>query len=76
MSTNTLKGSWNQFKGKIKEEWAKLTDDDLLEIEGHKDKLVGKLQERYDYSEDQAKAAVDKFASRYELQTDSKCCEH
>lgn len=43
----TLKGSWNQMKGKVKEKWGLLTDDDITHIGGHKDRLIGKLQERY-----------------------------
>ncbi len=39
-----FKGSWNQTKGAVKEQWGKLTDDDLLEIEGRRDQLVGKIQ--------------------------------
>jgi uncharacterized protein YjbJ (UPF0337 family) len=49
-----LKGSWKQLKGNVKKQWGKLTDDDLLEIEGNKDILVGKLQERYGYSKTEA----------------------
>jgi len=42
-----IEGNWNQLKGKIKEKWGKLTDDDLLYMEGKKDRVVGRLQERY-----------------------------
>ncbi|HEY6716801.1 MAG TPA: CsbD family protein, partial [Reyranella sp.] len=42
-----IKGSWSQTKGAVKEQWGKLTDDDLLEIEGRRDQLVGKIQTRY-----------------------------
>jgi uncharacterized protein YjbJ (UPF0337 family) len=41
-----FKGSWNQTKGTVKEQWGKLTEDDLLEIEGRRDQLVGKIQTR------------------------------
>ncbi len=53
-----FKGSWAQTKGAIKEQWGKLTDDDLLEIQGRREKLVGKLQTRYGISHDQAEAQV------------------
>jgi len=56
-----IKGSWNQTKGAIKEQWGKLTDDDLLEIEGRRDQLVGKLQTRYGISRDQAEAQVSSW---------------
>ena len=61
MNTETIKGSWKQLKGKIKERWGKLTDDDLAVIEGKKDQLVGKLQERYGYAREQAKKEADDF---------------
>jgi uncharacterized protein YjbJ (UPF0337 family) len=44
---DSLKGNWNQLKGKVKEKWGLLTDDDITHIGGHKDRLIGKLQERY-----------------------------
>ncbi len=47
MNEDQIKGNWKQFKGKVKEQWGKLTDDDLDVIEGRTDQLVGKLQERY-----------------------------
>jgi uncharacterized protein YjbJ (UPF0337 family) len=49
-----LKGSWKQLKGNVKMQWGKLTDDDLMEIDGNKDVLVGKLQQRYGYSKAEA----------------------
>ncbi len=54
-----LKGAWKQLKGNVKQQWGKLTDDDLMEIDGNKDKLVGKLQERYGYSRVQAEKDYD-----------------
>jgi uncharacterized protein YjbJ (UPF0337 family) len=44
---NTLKGNWNQLKGRVREKWGLLTNDDLEHIAGLKDRLVGKIQERY-----------------------------
>ena len=49
-----FKGSWNQTKGAVKEQWGKLTDDDLLEIEGRRDQLVGKIQTRYGITREEA----------------------
>ncbi len=54
MTQDMLKGYWKQLKGNVKKQWGKLTDDDLMEIDGNKDILVGKLQERYGYSHAQA----------------------
>jgi uncharacterized protein YjbJ (UPF0337 family) len=53
-----VKGSWNQTKGAVKEQWGKLTDDDLLEIEGRRDQLVGKIQTRYGISKEEAEGQV------------------
>ena len=54
MTEDILKGQWKQLKGQIQKQWGKLTDDELDEIEGNKDILIGKLQERYGYSQAQA----------------------
>ena len=61
MNTDTIKGNWTQLKGKVKERWGKLTDDDLKVIEGKKDQLVGKLQERYGYAKEKAQTECDEF---------------
>ena len=61
MNTDTVAGNWKQLKGKVKEKWGKLTDDDLTTIEGKKDQLVGKLQERYGYAKDRAAKEADDF---------------
>ena len=53
-----MKGSWTQTKGAVKEQWGKLTDDDLMEIQGRRDQLVGKIQTRYGISQEQAEAQV------------------
>ena len=53
-----MKGSWQQTKGAVKEQWGKLTDDDLMQVEGHRDVLVGKIQTRYGISHEQAEAQV------------------
>lgn len=44
---NQVEGNWNQFKGTMKEKWGDLTDDDLQQMEGRRDRIVGKIQERY-----------------------------
>ena len=65
MNENTIKGNWKQFKGKVKEQWGKLTDDDMTIIEGKRDQLVGKIQERYGYAKDQAEKEVDSWDKRH-----------
>src|SRR4051812_1483248 len=53
-----MKGSWQQTKGAVKEQWGKLTDDDLMQVQGRRDVLVGKIQTRYGISREQAEAQV------------------
>lgn len=54
MNEDILKGKWNQLKGNLKQWWGKLTDDDIEQINGSYDKLVGTVQERYGYSRERA----------------------
>jgi len=62
MNWDTVQGNWKQMTGKVKEQWGKLTDDDLTEIDGRREQLEGKIQERYGYTKDQAKKAVDDWS--------------
>lgn len=64
MDWNRVEGNWKQMKGAIKEQWGKLTDDDLDRIEGKRDQLEGKIQERYGYAKDQATRDVDDWYGR------------
>ena len=61
MNADTMKGQWKQLKGKVKQKWGKLTDDELDQIEGHRDVLAGKLQERYGMAKDEADREVREF---------------
>jgi uncharacterized protein YjbJ (UPF0337 family) len=54
MNNERMKGNWNQFKGKIKEKWGRLTDDDLDVAEGQRDQLIGRIQERYGIAKEEA----------------------
>ncbi len=56
------KGGWNQFKGRIKEAWGDLTDDDLDRYEGKKDQLVGDLQQRTGESREDIRRRIDSWA--------------
>ena len=55
MNKDQADGNGKQFKGKVKEKWGKLTDDDWKVIEGKRDQLAGRLQERYGYTKEQVK---------------------
>ena len=61
MNKDELKGKWKQVKGNAKKNWGKLTDDDLDQIEGNKDILEGKIQERYGISKEEAKKQIDEY---------------
>lgn len=64
MNMDQVEGKWKQLKGSAKVQWGKLTDDDLDIIEGKRDKLVGKVQERYGHAKDQAEREVDDWISK------------
>ena len=61
MNKNSLRGDWNMIKGKVKQKWGKLTDDDLMEINGQRDQLVGKLQKRYGLAKERAEKELSDF---------------
>ena len=65
MNRDTLKGQWKQLLGDIKRQWGKLTDDELTQISGNFDKLVGKIQERYGYQREQAEQEINDFLDRH-----------
>jgi uncharacterized protein YjbJ (UPF0337 family) len=61
MNWNEVAGRWNQMKGSVKEKWGKLTDDDLTMIDGKRDRLVGKIQERYGITKDLAEQQINEW---------------
>jgi uncharacterized protein YjbJ (UPF0337 family) len=64
MDWNRVEGNWKQMRGKVKEQWGKLTDDDLDVVAGRRDQLEGKIQERYGYAKDQVRRDVDDWYGR------------
>jgi uncharacterized protein YjbJ (UPF0337 family) len=64
MNWDIAKGNWKQLKGTVKQQWGKLTDDDLTRIEGDRDILVGTVQERYGVAKDDAERQVRDWESR------------
>ncbi|MCX3081927.1 CsbD family protein [Klebsiella michiganensis] len=64
MNKDEIGGNWKQFRGKAKEKWGKLTDDDMTVIEGKRDQLVGRIQERYGYAKDQAEKEVTDWETK------------
>ena len=68
MNKDILKGKWLQAKGEVRNWWNKLTDDDVDQIQGDSEKFIGKLQERYGYTRDQAEKEMHKFMNTPEGQ--------
>lgn len=64
MDWNRIEGNWKQFKGKVKEQWGDLTDDDLDQIDGKRQVLEGRIQERYGIAKDQAERDVNDWSGR------------
>jgi uncharacterized protein YjbJ (UPF0337 family) len=64
MDWNEVKGKWNILKGRAKEAWGKLTDDDITFIDGTKDKLVGKLQEKYGWAKEEVESRISDFITK------------
>lgn len=64
MNWDTIKGNWKQLTGEAKAHWGELTDDDVKQAEGDREKLAGLVQERYGLARDEAERQVDEFAAR------------
>lgn len=67
MNWDEVTGNWKQLKGKVKEKWGKLTDDDLLAVEGKHEQLAGLIQEKYGYEKEQAQKELDEFTKTLKL---------
>jgi uncharacterized protein YjbJ (UPF0337 family) len=61
MNWNRMEGNWKQFTGKVKAQWGKLTDDQITQINGHREQLVGKIQEAYGIGQDEADRQVKEW---------------
>ena len=64
MNWDRIEGNWKQFTGKVKEQWGKLTDDDIDVIAGKRDQLLGRIQERHGVAKDEAEKQVKNWESR------------
>jgi uncharacterized protein YjbJ (UPF0337 family) len=65
MNNDRVAGQWKQIKGSIKEQWGKLTDDEISQLEGHSDRLAGRLQERYGIAREEAERQAREFQTRH-----------
>jgi uncharacterized protein YjbJ (UPF0337 family) len=65
MNSDTLSGNWKQLRGKVKEQWGKLTDDDLEVASGRRDQIVGAIQKRYGLAKDEAERQLKEFEDQH-----------
>lgn len=65
MNEDRIAGNWKQFKGKMREQWGKLTDDDVDVAAGKRDQFLGRLQEREGLARDEAEKQLSDWQSRY-----------
>ncbi len=70
MNSDQFEGKWKQLKGSVKQRWAKLTDDDVTALSGKKDELVGRIQERYGITREQAQKEADEWAATVNTKVD------
>ena len=64
MNWDRIEGNWEQLKGSARERWGKLTDDELQEARGKRERLSGRVQERYGIAKDEAERQIDEWAAR------------
>jgi uncharacterized protein YjbJ (UPF0337 family) len=69
MNWDQIAGNWKQFKGDVKQKWGRLTDDDLTTAGGQRDKLIGRIQERYGIAKEDAERQLDEFLTTRETST-------
>ena len=71
MNEDQLKGRWNELKGKVKERWGRLTDDELVQINGKKEQLLGKIQTKYGIAQERAEKELRRFLDSLSLSSHS-----
>ena len=67
MNQNILEGKWKQLRGSVREKWGQLTDDEVDQIAGKRDRLSGFLQEKYGYTQMEAEQQIDDFLENWDL---------
>jgi len=66
MNWDTVKGDWKRFKGKVREQWGELTDDEIDQVHGRREQLEGLLQKKFGLAKDEVKRQVDRFEMSFE----------
>ena len=69
MNWDRIEGNWKQLSGKVRQQWGKLTDDDLDLIDGRREELAGKIQEAYGVSKDEAEQQIERFSGTLDVGT-------
>ncbi|MHB1296925.1 MAG: CsbD family protein [Gemmatimonadaceae bacterium] len=72
MNWDQIAGEWKHMKGKVREQWGDLTDDDMDRIGGKKDQLVGTIQSKYGIAKEEAERQVDEFMRKAESKAGSR----
>jgi uncharacterized protein YjbJ (UPF0337 family) len=72
MNWDQVEGKWKQVKGSAKQQWGKLTDDDLTYMGGKKDEIIGRIQERYGITREQAQKEADDWATALKAEADAQ----
>ena len=62
MNWDRVEGNWKQFKGKVREKWGDISDDEIDQVAGKRDQLIGRIQERYGIAKDEAEKQVDDWS--------------
>src|SRR5437667_376135 len=70
MDSHQLEDRWNEIKGELKSWWGKLTDDDIEQVAGNRDKLIGVVQQKYGYLYDEAQREIDRRLKEFDERTD------
>ena len=68
MDWNQVEGNWKQVRGNVKKQWGKLTDDDLAAIDGRREVLEGRIQERYGYTKDRVRKEIEEWQRSFASQ--------
>jgi uncharacterized protein YjbJ (UPF0337 family) len=71
MNRNIIQGKWKEMKGKVRQQWGELTDDDLSRMKGSYEELRGALQKKYGYDEERTEKEIEKFVKKYHWDEDT-----